>query len=191
MTGTVAGEKKWSESRTTGGSTGAYGHVRINTTVNTRHEFWLVAPDGEEKCVKLGNSQLSVRENQVMTAVWGARNGRESGPFLMLRNHNAGSENWLVPSESEVLKGMGMSNPMLLWGAGGIAVGLLLLILSQMHMLWFGLILMIGASVYGKMQRTGKVRAIQQAAAAAIQLEMSAGHSMVQGLGSGGQLLQP
>lgn len=186
ITGTVTGEKKWAESRVSGGDTFAHGalyrpgrSISIKTQVNTRHEFWLIAPDGEERCVKLGDSKLAVRDNQVLTAIWGARQGRDNGPFLFLRNHNAGTEHWLASDETAVLRGMGIRNPMVLWGLAGIVAGLLLLALFQMSMLIPALLLMGGGAFYGKLQRTAKVRNIREAAAAAIQLELAAGRQMI------------
>ena len=191
ITGTVAGEKKWSESRTSGGTVNAYGHTAIRTTVNTRHEFWLIAPDGEEQCLKLGDSKVAVRENQVLTAIWGARDGAASGPFLLIRNHNASAEDWLIQDETRVLKAMSAGNPMVRWGLGGIGAGLVVLFATHFHAYIFALALMIGCAVYGKVQRSAKVRGIRQAAAASVELELSTGRGIVtQSLDSGGQLLK-
>jgi hypothetical protein len=190
--------KKWAESRVSGGDTFAHGAlyrpgraISIKTEVNTRHEFWLISPEGEERCVKLGNSKLSVRDNQVVTAIWGGRQGRDDGPFLFLRNHNAGTEHWLASDETVLLRNMGVRNPMMLWGLAGIGVGLLLLVLFQMSMLVPALLVMVAGAVYGKVERTAKVTKIREAAAAALQLEITAGRQLVnQGVVHSSSLLE-
>ena len=173
ITGTVAGEKKWSESRTTGGSYTPSGRTHISTSVNTRHEFWLVAPDGEERCVELGDSTTSVREHQVVTAVWGAKKGREGGPFLLLQNHNAQTEGWLVKSEASVLKRMGLSDPLLRWSLMGGVAGLiaLLVVRGPVSMLLL-LLLAAGGMLYGAVQRRAKVQTLKEAATEVVKLEM-------------------
>ena len=174
LTGAVAGEKKWSESRTSGGSYGPYGHTRIATSVSTRHEFWLVAPDGEEKCVELGNSKVSVRENQVLTAVWGGRSGRDTGPFVLLSNHNAQGHDWLIQDDSLLLKRMGLSNPLLRWSLTGVVAGIVCfaLVRGAEAMLAF-LLVAIAGIVYGFMQRQAKTRAIREAASEVVNLELT------------------
>lgn len=190
ITGAVAGEKKWSESRTSGTASPTYGHTHITTRVNTRHEFWLVAPDGEEKCVQLGDSQISVRENQVLTAVWGALNKHNNGPFLLLRNHNAQADNWLIKDDTTLLKRMGFSDPMLLWAFAGFAAGLLSFVVVRGPAALLVLLLCAAGGIfYGVSQRRNKVSAVKEAAAEVVKLEIGRTGAVDPGLESGGPLL--
>jgi len=171
---TVAGEKKWSESRTSGTTHPAYGAGRISTAVSTRHEFWLVAPDGEEKCVELGNSKVSVRDNQVLTAIWGARVGLNSGPFLLLCNHNAQGHNWLISDDSSLLKRMGLSNPFTKWTLMGLCAAVVVFVLVRgPGALPICLLATAGGMIYGFMQRKAKARALREAASEVVNLELS------------------
>ena len=173
MTGVVAGEKKWSESRThsTGGT--AYTAPAIRTSVSTRHEFWLVALDGEERCVEMGNSNVAVREGQLMTAIWGAAEKTNSGPYLILRNNNAQSETWLIPDAKSLLKRMGLSDPVLKFGLIGLGVAFLLFLIMKREMaLVLPLIALLSGYFYGTRQRLTKARAVKEAATSAMHLEV-------------------
>ena len=181
MTGVVAGEKKWSESRVSGGGGGGYMHhgggyiapQSIKTTVSTRHEFWLVASDGEERCVEMGNSNIAVREGQLMTAIWGAEARSKDGPYLMLRNNNAQTDNWLISDAKSLLKRMGLSDPATKFGLIGIGIALLLFCFTRHEMaVVLPLIVILASFGYGTHQRTVKGRAIKEAVTGAMHLEV-------------------
>ena len=178
MTGVIAGEKKWSESRTQGGTVGHPGGgvgVRISTTVSTRHEFWLVSPDGDERCVEFGNSNVSVREGQLMTAIWGAAAKTDKGPYLMLRNNNAQTDTWLISDAAGLLKRMGLSDPLTKWGLiGGGAALVLFLILHGGAAFVLPLLALLGGLGYGFQARMTKARAVKQAGLEAMNLELKA-----------------
>ena len=83
MTGRVLGEKKWAETHVHGSGGGGYIHqgsgyvnpIRVTSTHSTRHEFWIQDENGREVCIALADSTARVRENQTVSATWGARQG--------------------------------------------------------------------------------------------------------------------
>lgn len=182
MTGRVVGEKKWSETRISSSGGGGYinqgsGFIsapQVSTRVSTRHEFWLQAPDGEERCVELNDSNTAVREGQILTAVWGARVGKESGPYLFVHNHTAAKESWLIANEKVLLKGMGLADPFLRCTLAGGAVTLYLSIQNG-HMAsleaWTPALL---CAVLGVFLRRAKVRNLKQAGQGIFSLELKA-----------------
>lgn len=173
MTGNVAGDKKWSESRVQGYGhmpVGAAGRVSIQTKVNTRHEFWLVAADGEERLVEFFDSKVSVREGQTITAIWGARAGQETGPFLMLWNDNSKISNWLIPDPKSLLTRMRLNDPMLMCSLAGIAAALVCAF--PFHSWPFAILLGVAGFLVGNQLRRNKAKEIKAAVTEAMNLEL-------------------
>ncbi len=119
LTGHVLEEKKWSETQVHGSGGGGYMRdgsgfihpVRIASTLTTRHEFWIAGTDGRELCVALGDSPCRVRPGQSVAVAWGARQGRDRGPFLMLENRASG-ERWWLAADAVLLGSMGLRDPL-------------------------------------------------------------------------------
>lgn len=174
MTGVVAGEKKWSETRVQ--SSVGHSHLgpvaSVSTSVNTRHEFWLVSPDGDERCVQFHHSSIVVREGQMMSAIWGASAKSETGPYLMLRNNNANSQNFLIDEARGLLRQMRASDPAPKWVAGGLISALFLIVLfHSLGGVLLALLVSLGGAAYGMQSRTRKAKAIKQAIIEAMNLE--------------------
>ncbi len=119
MTGRVLGEKKWAETHVHGSGgggsvyagTGYVSPIRVTSTHTTRHEFWVQGANGQEICVALADSPVSVRENQLVSVAWAARQGQARGPFLLLQNRASGEHGWLEPDRF-VLGRMGLRDPL-------------------------------------------------------------------------------
>jgi hypothetical protein len=146
--------------------------------VNTRHEFWLVAPDGEERVVEFFNSAVAVREGQIVTAIWGGRIDRQNGPYLMLRNNNAQSSDWLISDSAALLKRMGLSDPMVKFTLVGMAATVILWWVAHTWIL--GLLVGIAGLIIGVLKRKSKAGAIREVVAEAMKLEVESFSSRTQ-----------
>ena len=119
MTGRVLGEKKWAETHVHGSGgggsvyagTGYVSPIRVTSTHTTRHEFWVQGANGQEICVALADSAARVRENQMVSVAWAARQGQARGPFLLLHNGASRERAWLEPDQL-LLGRMGLRDPL-------------------------------------------------------------------------------
>lgn len=94
--GTVVGATKQLETKVSGGGgggstfrgTGYSAPTRIQSTTVTHDMVHLADDNGGEHALRLQNWDLSVREGQVLTAVWLVKKGRKKGPYVAIHNHN-------------------------------------------------------------------------------------------------------
>lgn len=85
ITGTVKGLQNWSDTAVSS-SRDASGHLRISSNANDRQSFWIVTDSGREHEVKDAN--VSCREGQRVTLIWGASQGIDKGCYTIFFNHN-------------------------------------------------------------------------------------------------------
>lgn len=103
LTGEVMSSDKYSETHVHGGggggyvTTGALGHVhgstspvRISSTVDRTHEFWLRAGDGTEHAVRLAHHDIPLRAGQKVSLISFRSAGASNGWYSALVNHSAG-----------------------------------------------------------------------------------------------------
>ena len=157
-----------SETVVSGQNTGHLGHT-VSTKVNTRREFWLVAPDGAELLIEFFNSHVAVRDGQLVTAIWGAKVKREKGPFLMIRNDNAKNSTWLISGAKSLMQQMGLSNPRVKYSLIGFGTAALLCLMFQT---WEWLLLLIPALIMGSARLSQKAEKIKLAVSEAMNLEL-------------------
>jgi hypothetical protein len=94
VTGRVAGATKQLETRVSGGGGGGYTHngtgfnnaVHISSTTITHDQIFVVDPSGQEHALRLQNWNIACREGHELTAVWLIRKGKNSGPYVAIRN---------------------------------------------------------------------------------------------------------
>lgn len=89
MTGTVVSPSKAIETVTrvsTGGNTG----VSSSSQRYVHDQFFLRTPDGDERAFKAVNADLALRDGHQMSVAWAIRDGRDSGPCIVYRNHTTG-----------------------------------------------------------------------------------------------------
>jgi hypothetical protein len=181
-TGWVKGEKKWSETHVSGGGARVVGNTvysaPVTTSNATRHEFWICSVDGTETCVDLGNSNVRVRDGQLVSAAWGASKRSDNGPFVMVHNHSGQESKWLIGNDEALIKRMKLKNPL---GEGkkflliALAATGALVFFASSHLL--GLLLLvggIGGLFYSRQQRTEKAAQIRASAQKALTEEIQA-----------------
>lgn len=88
ITGTVKGLQNWSDTAVSS-SRDASGNLRISSNANDRQSFWIVTDSGREHEVKDAN--VSCREGQRVTLIWGASQGIEKGNYTIFFNYNINS----------------------------------------------------------------------------------------------------
>jgi hypothetical protein len=94
VTGRVAAATKQLETRVSGGGGGGFTNtgagytnpVHITSTTITHDQIFLVDENGNERALRLQNWNIACREGHELTAVWIIRKGKNSGPFVAIRN---------------------------------------------------------------------------------------------------------
>jgi hypothetical protein len=84
--GTVAGSSKELETRVHGGGGGLTNAVRLSSTTVTHDQIYVVDSAGKEHALRLQNWYVACREGHELTAVWLIRRGKNSGPYVAIRN---------------------------------------------------------------------------------------------------------
>jgi hypothetical protein len=92
--GTVAAANKQLETRVHGSGGGGYtsggsgytNPVQISSTTVTHDQIYVVDDVGREHALRLQNWNLACREGHELTAVWLIRRGKNSGPYVAIRN---------------------------------------------------------------------------------------------------------
>lgn len=98
LTGTVIGEKIWSETHVTssggGGVVGRHGGYvsapKIKAKLHTRRVIWLRDQQGNDHPLELVNFGLPVLEGHQVTAYWATKDGASAGPYVFVVNHSTG-----------------------------------------------------------------------------------------------------
>lgn len=85
ITGTVKGLQNWSDTAVSS-STNAAGNFQITSKTTDRQSFWIVTDSGREEEVK--NANVSCRDGQKVTLIWGASQGTKAGSYTTFFNHN-------------------------------------------------------------------------------------------------------
>ncbi len=85
-TGLVLGASKGIETTTT---TYTQDHRVTGTSSRSvvHDQFFIQSADGRETAVRLLGVDVAVRDGHLMSAVWSASKGKDTGPYLLLRNH--------------------------------------------------------------------------------------------------------
>ncbi|PWU16968.1 MAG: hypothetical protein C5B50_12260 [Verrucomicrobia bacterium] len=101
-TGTVIRPEKDREVHThvrasaSGGASGSASSVSVTTTTITNLEFFIRNKSGEEYPIQVssanhvGLAESALREGHILSAVWAIQDGRNSGSYVLLRNHSTG-----------------------------------------------------------------------------------------------------
>lgn len=98
LTGTVVGEKIWSETHVTSSGGGSVvgrhgGYVsapKIKAKVHTRRVIWLRDYQGNDRPLELVNFGLPVLEGHQVTAYWATKDGANAGPYVLVVNNSTG-----------------------------------------------------------------------------------------------------
>lgn len=77
------------------------GHSFVNTTTNTAREFWIRLPDGVEKPIYLFDSNIPMREGQVISLIFCNADDSPNGTLVALVNHTAKAM-WKVLGPAEI-----------------------------------------------------------------------------------------
>lgn len=85
ITGTVKGLQNWSDTAVSS-STNASGNIQISSNTTNRQSVWIVSDNGREHEVK--NANVSCRDGQRVTLIWGASQGTQDGYYTIFFNHN-------------------------------------------------------------------------------------------------------
>lgn len=85
ITGTVKGLHNWSNTAVSS-SINAAGHIQISSNTTDKQNFWIIADSGREYEAKDVN--LSCRDGQKVTLIWGASKDEKIGKYLLFFNHN-------------------------------------------------------------------------------------------------------
>ena len=126
-TGIVAESGKNMETRVSGGGGGGYSYngtggsapVRITSHTVVHDQIFLIGNDGNEKSFQLQDFNVACRRENKLTVIWGIKKGKETGPYIIVRNHTTGETFY---NDSAITKLF--SNALLLLGA--IIVGIFL-----------------------------------------------------------------
>lgn len=130
-TGVVSGCSTWSETRVYGGGGANNTNVSISSSVREKQRYFIVDKDGDE--TEINDSGLSVRDGQVVTAVYcGRKNDSNYGFQMGYHNHNTGNSSY-VTSSIESLTGKPKKS-MLYWG---IFLALFSLVSTAMFIVFF------------------------------------------------------
>lgn len=77
------------------GSGAVYGttssHTRVQTKTTLHNQFFLTGADGTAHNVKLVDWDVPVGQGNLVSMVWGAPKGRDTGKYFIARNHTTGT----------------------------------------------------------------------------------------------------
>ncbi len=135
FTGKVAQANKHMETQVYGGGGGGYSYkgtgtsapISISSTTVVHDEVFLIDEKGEEVALQLSNFDLAVREGHILTALWLIKEGKDSGKYIIIYNHNIKKRSinhsalrpcFLMPKSKAILRGT------LIFGAFGVLFGL-------------------------------------------------------------------
>jgi hypothetical protein len=143
--------------------------VKITTTGTTRHDFWLVSPDGDELCINLVNLDFNVRDGQIVSAVWGGKAGTQTGPYILFRNLSAQADTWVL-NRKTLLQQLGFSDPLMRAIPVGVGLFLLLIYLGvsgggalETLATMLGWLVIPAALIIGSRRREAKGKELQEA----------------------------
>jgi hypothetical protein len=119
-TGIVAESGKNMETRVSGGGGGGYSYngtgstapVRITSHTVVHDQIFMIGPDGNEKSFQLQDFNVACRKENKLTVIWGIKKGKQTGPYIIVRNHTTGETFYNDPAISKLF-----SNPLLLLAA--------------------------------------------------------------------------
>lgn len=91
FTGRVLSTKKDKETRISSHTVGTNQNPQTHVTSTTvdHHEFFLADKDGKERSFHLVDLDFPCREGQTVSVVWMIPEGKDSGPYIHVRNHNS------------------------------------------------------------------------------------------------------
>ena len=109
LTGEVLGSNKSSETHVSASGGGGYisqnfinlNPISVDSTVITKHEFWVKTNDGTEHAVKLQGVDVPLRAGQRVSVISAGRKGKGHGFYSILVNHSAGKY-WFI-SDAKLL----------------------------------------------------------------------------------------
>ena len=99
FSGHVTSAEKWSTTEVSGGggegvinrSGGYIKNNPVKSKTTTHAQLLVLAPDGEERSLKLENVELAIRPGHWVSLMYAVRSGRQNGPYVAIFNHNTTS----------------------------------------------------------------------------------------------------
>ncbi|WP_372754398.1 hypothetical protein [Mariniflexile sp.] len=95
FTGKVAEAQKHLETKVSGGGggggtyrgTGASAPVSVTSTTITHDNIFLIDKEGNERALQLQDFNIACRPTNIITALWGIPEGKETGSYYAIINH--------------------------------------------------------------------------------------------------------
>jgi hypothetical protein len=158
FSGQVTSAEKWSTTEVSGGGgsgviSNGSGYVSNNPVKSktTNHAQLLVlAPDGEERSLKLENVELAIRPGHWVSLIYAIRSGKQNGPYVAIFNHNTASLDFIpdgadkacIPFGSSLIGGaaflVGFFGGLIAVIAGHYVLALLLAAPCVAYFVWLG-----------------------------------------------------
>jgi len=143
--GTVVGATKQLETKVSGGGgggstyrgTGYTAPVRIQSTTVTHDMIHLADDSGSEHALRLQNWDLTVREEQVLTAVWLVKKGRKKGPYVAIHNHNLNETDYDKAALAKMHRSLWMLLVSLAFFFAPVSTGIKLLLVAAGLAFWW------------------------------------------------------
>jgi hypothetical protein len=111
LTGTVAGEKKWSSTIVSGSGGGGYIHngqghldqVKISSVTIENQEIFIRVSETQEMPLQLKDSNLAVREGHVLSVLQGDVDGAQAPATLAIHNHTTSKSSFFAQQVQRLL----------------------------------------------------------------------------------------
>jgi len=95
FTGTVVQEKKWTETKISGGGQTNGPIPDEIRTKNTRYDqIILKNTDGKERSFEFQEMDIACREGNVVTVIWAIPKGKDKGDYILVYNHQSDNYFW-------------------------------------------------------------------------------------------------
>ena len=158
FSGQVMSAEKWSTTEVSGGGGSGVinqngGYIKndpVKSKTTSHAQILVLAPDGEERSLKLENVELAIRPGHWVSLLCAIRSGRQNGPYVAIFNHNTTSLDFLpdgvdkasLPFVSSLIGGLafliGFFGGLTAVIAGHYVMALLLVAPCVAYFVWLG-----------------------------------------------------
>ncbi|KAA8733250.1 hypothetical protein F4V57_08470 [Acinetobacter qingfengensis] len=112
FTGKVAHSNKQLETVVSGGGgggatyqgTGGSAPVSIRSTTYTHDDIFLVNTEGQEQVIRLLDWNIATREGHEIQAIWLIKQGKDTGPYIIINNLTTNTVQWSDKKLGELLR---------------------------------------------------------------------------------------